>query len=333
VVAGLPATTAFARTLGCASRAGFRVRANLTGVNDPDVVLRQGPWQHRMVPAHGTRIHAALTGPEDGPLVVLLHGFPQCWYTWRRQMTDLAGSGYRVAALDLRGYGASDKPPGRYDIPVLAGDVAAVIRSLGAADAAVVGQGLGGVVAWSMPALTPDVVSGVGVLGSPHPSHLHRTVARSAPVSTLRWLSRVQVPWFPERAMTRGPMVRQVLDAWSAPGWNCADAEFYEHAMRLPFSAHSAMEQVRWLVRSAPRSDGRAYRRTVAPPARVPVLSLHGRADRFLPPAATALDRQRTAVGYHRVVIEGAGRFLTEEAPEEVSAALTRWLTWLNQGD
>ncbi len=300
-------------------------------MNDPDVVLREGPWQHRMIPAHGTRIHAALAGPENGPLVVLLHGFPQCWYAWRAQLVDLAGRGYRVAAVDLRGYGASDKPPGRYDVPVLAGDVAAVIRSLGTARAAVVGQGLGGLVAWSMPALTPDVVSGIGVLGAPHPLRLHRTVARAAPVGTLRWFARVQVPWFPERAITRGRMVREVLDAWSAPGWQCPEAEYYEQAMRLSFSAHSAMEHVRWLIRSAPRGDGRTYRRAVSSPVGVPVLSMHGGADRFLPPSATALDRQHTAVGHHRLVIDGAGRFLPEEAPDRVTQALSQWLDWLHQ--
>lgn len=304
-------------------------------MNDPNLVLREGPWQHRMIPANGTRIHAALTGPADGtaPLVVLLHGFPQNWFAWRHQLVALGEQGYRVAALDLRGYGASDKPPGRYDLPVLADDVAAVIRSLGAARAVVVGHGLGGQVAWSMPSLTPGVVRAVATLAAPHPARLAAVAARTAPLRTIRWLARVQAPWFPERALTHGTMAYRVLEDWSAPGWRCGQAQIYADAMRLSFSAHSAMEQVRWLVRSTPRSDGRAYRRAVSAPVRVPVLAIHGGADRFLPVAAADRDRDLTASGYRRVVIADAGHFLPEEAPEQTMAALTAWLGRVHRED
>src|SRR5699024_7277041 len=133
-------------------------------------------WEHRMIPANGTRIHAAVAGPDHGeaPLVVLLHAYPQCWFAWRHQLVQLSQSGYRVAALDLRGYGASDKPPGRYDIPVLADDVAAVIRSLGAHRATVAGHGLGGQVAWALPSRNPEVVEAIAVLAAPHPARLGR---------------------------------------------------------------------------------------------------------------------------------------------------------------
>lgn len=288
-----------------------------------------------MIPANGTRIHAALTGSEDGtaPLVVLLHGFPQNWFAWRHQLTTLAQRGYRVAALDLRGYGGSDKPPGRYDIPVLSDDVAAVIRSLGAARAIIVGHGLGGQVAWSMPSLTPGVVRAIGVLAAPHPVHLPQVALRMAPARTLGWLTRIQVPWFPERSITHASMIHQVLSEWSAPGWQCEEAEFYAESMRLSFSAHSAMEQLRWLVRSTPRRDGRAYRRAVAATVRVPVLALHGRADRFLPVPSGRWDRSRTGAGYRPVAIDGAGHFLPEEAPVRTTELIGSWLDGLDERD
>jgi pimeloyl-ACP methyl ester carboxylesterase len=75
------------------------------------VVQIGGPWTHRSVSANGTRFHAAEAG--DGPLVLLLHGFPEFWWTWRHQLATLPAAGFRAVAVDLRGYGGSDKPPTR----------------------------------------------------------------------------------------------------------------------------------------------------------------------------------------------------------------------------
>ena len=81
-----------------------------------------GPWTHRTVSANGTRFHVASIG--DGPLVLLLHGFPEFWWTWRTQLVSLAAVGYRAVAADLRGYGGSDKPPRGYDLITAAADAA-----------------------------------------------------------------------------------------------------------------------------------------------------------------------------------------------------------------
>jgi pimeloyl-ACP methyl ester carboxylesterase len=109
-----------------------------------------------MVAANGARFHVAVAG--DGPLVLLLHGFPTFWWTWRHQLPALAEAGYRVAAMDLRGFGASDKPPRGYDPRTMAEDASGVIRSLGDRDAVVVGQGLGGLVAWTLSVVHPRQV-------------------------------------------------------------------------------------------------------------------------------------------------------------------------------
>ncbi|EGV13355.1 alpha/beta fold hydrolase [Actinomyces sp. oral taxon 175] len=101
----------------------------------PVDVNRPGPWTHRNLTARGTRFHVALAGPEApagaGPLTLLVHGFPECWWTWRHVIPALAQAGHRVAALDLRGFGGSDRPPSGYDLVTLAQDLAAVVRSLG----------------------------------------------------------------------------------------------------------------------------------------------------------------------------------------------------------
>ena len=85
-------------------------------------IYLDGPWSHRSVSANGTRFHIAEHG--EGPLVLLLHGFPEFWWTWRRQLSSLSAAGYRVVAPDLRGYGGSDKPPRGYDLVTAASDAA-----------------------------------------------------------------------------------------------------------------------------------------------------------------------------------------------------------------
>ncbi|MCX6431896.1 MAG: alpha/beta fold hydrolase, partial [Actinobacteria bacterium] len=93
---------------------------------EPDAAIRAaGPWTHRDVAANGARFHVADIG--DGPAVVLLHGFPTFWWTWRHQLTALAAAGYRAIAMDLRGYGGSDHPPEGYDPRTLSADIAGVI--------------------------------------------------------------------------------------------------------------------------------------------------------------------------------------------------------------
>src|SRR6185312_2186457 len=113
----------------------------------------------------------------SGPLVLLLHGFPQFWWTWRQQLVDLADSGYRAVAPDLRGYGASDKPPRGYDAFTIASDIAGMIRALGARNAVVVGHDLGGLAAWATAALHRSPVRALAVLAAPHPLRFRAAVA------------------------------------------------------------------------------------------------------------------------------------------------------------
>ena len=108
------------------------------GSPDDSVVMTPGPWEHRFVSANGSRFHVAELG--SGPLVLLLHGFPEFWWAWHQQLPLLADAGYRAVAVDLRGYGASDKPPRGYDGFTLAADVTGLIRALGERRAAVVGR-------------------------------------------------------------------------------------------------------------------------------------------------------------------------------------------------
>src|SRR6266478_4361629 len=133
-----------------------------------------GPWSHRSVSANGTRFHVAESG--EGPLVLLLHGFPQFWWTWRGQLTSLSDAGYRVVAADLRGYGGSDKPPRGYDLVTAASDAAGLVRALGEANAVVVGHGLGGLVAWTLAAYYPKVIRRLAVISMAHPLRMRASL-------------------------------------------------------------------------------------------------------------------------------------------------------------
>ena len=143
-------------------------------------VLLDGPWSHRDVAANGARFHIAELG--DGPLVLLLHGFPQFWWTWRHQLVALADAGFRAVAMDLRGVGGSDRTPRGYDPANLALDVTGVIRSLGEPDAALVGHDLGGYLAWTAAAMRPKLVRRLAVSSMPHPR---------------RWRSQRRIRWMP----------------------------------------------------------------------------------------------------------------------------------------
>ncbi|GAA3787235.1 alpha/beta hydrolase [Streptomyces phyllanthi] len=122
-----------------------------------------------MVDVNGIRLHVAERG--EGPLVVLLHGFPECWYSWRHQFGPLAAAGYRVVAPDQRGYGRSDHPEraDAYSILHLVGDVVGLVHALGEERAFVVGHDWGAPVAWHTALLRPDIVRGVAGLSVPPP--------------------------------------------------------------------------------------------------------------------------------------------------------------------
>ena len=180
-----------------------------------------GPWAHRSVSANGTRFHVAEAG--DGPLVLLLHGFPEFWWTWRHQLAGLPAAGFRAVAVDLRGYGGSDKPPRGYDLVTAAADAAGLIRAMGEANAIVVGHDWGGLIAWTLAAYYPKVVRRLAVVSMAHPLRM-RSAVFTDPLGQGRRMGYAlgfQLPVLPERQLLRDGATRvgQMLEAWSAPGW------------------------------------------------------------------------------------------------------------------
>jgi pimeloyl-ACP methyl ester carboxylesterase len=296
---------------------------------DSSVIYVDGPWSHRSVSANGTRFHVAESG--DGPLVLMLHGFPEFWWTWREQLSSLSSAGYRAAAVDLRGYGGSDKPPRGYDLVTAASDAAGLVRSLGEANAVVVGHDWGGLVAWTMAAYFPKVVRRLAVVSVPHPLRL-RAAVLSDPLGQGRssgYALGFQLPLLPEHRLLRNgaQWVGRMLRTWSGPGWPDPQTErTYRTAMSLPSVAHSALEYHRWFVRSRLRLDGLRYNRSMRAPIQAPTLHLHGPLDSCVLASTARGSGRYVDAPYRWRLIDGAGHFPHEELPERFDAELRAWL-------
>ena len=291
-------------------------------------VLVPGPWTHRDVSANGTRFHVVEAG--SGPLVLMLHGFPQFWWSWRHQLADLPETGLRAVAPDLRGYGASDKPPRGYDAYTLAADVAGLVRALGEQRAVIVGHDWGAAIAWAVAALHPEVVERLVILSTAHPLR-HREAAVADPRGQLRaslYMLGAQTPWLAERNLTRDGAARvgQLLDAWSGPGWPDDDARtVYREAMLIPGVAHSALEYYRWFVRSLVRPTGFRFYKRLQHPVTAPTLQLHGALDTCVLPRTALGSGRYVEAQYEWRLLDDAGHFLPEEAPDVVTGEIARW--------
>jgi pimeloyl-ACP methyl ester carboxylesterase len=296
---------------------------------DPDVAIQAaGPWTHRDVAANGARFHVADLG--EGPAVLLVHGFPTFWWTWRRQLTALADAGYRAIAMDLRGYGGSDHPPEGYDPRTMAADVAGVIRCLGIQEAVIVGHGWGGLAAWSTAVLEPEVVRAIAPVSMPHPRTLRRAYLRDGHQrAALRYALGFQIPFQPERSLTArdGQRVRDLIAQWSHdPSWlDDATADVYRSAfLRWP-TAHTAVEYHRWAARSSIRPDGLRFMSLMEAPIQRSVLQVQGAHDPMVLPTSVDGSDDYVRAPYARVDLD-AGHFPHEERPDDFNAALLDWL-------
>src|SRR5438477_6633096 len=130
--------------------------------------MASGEIRHRTIETNGIRLHIAEQG--EGPLVVLCHGFPEFWYSWRHQLPALAAAGFHAVAPDQRGYGRTDRPPSieAYDIFQLTGDIVGLVQALGRDQAIIVGHDWGAPVAWSCALLRPDIFRAVALLSVPY---------------------------------------------------------------------------------------------------------------------------------------------------------------------
>jgi pimeloyl-ACP methyl ester carboxylesterase len=181
-----------------------------------------------------------------------------------------------------------------------------------------------------MPAYHPELTRGVAVLSSPHPL-LRRADPRSGlRARAARRMASVQVPYLPERSMTHGDLVAKLLREWGGPRWpDPAALALYRRAAQVPFAAHSALEQVRWLYRSGARADGRRHAIALRAAPAVPTLQVHGGSDGCYSVSRAMADgsvARLLGAQYRFEMLSGAGHYLPEEEPARISALLRDWL-------
>ncbi len=273
--------------------------------------------------ANGVRLHVVEAGPRDGPPVVLLHGFPELWYGWRRQIGPLAEAGFRVIVPDQRGYGRSDKPAGvaAYRIETLAADIVGLLDAAGVERASVVGHDWGAVVAWWLALAHPERVSRLAILNVPHPAVMRRHLVSSPRQMARSWyVFFFQLPGLPERFLARDGFANLARAVRSGRRGTCTDEDLavYREAWAQP-GALTAM--VNW-YRAALRTGGQRL-----PRIRVGVetLVLWGARDRFLGremagESAALCDRGQLEV------FEKATHWLQHDEAEAVNDRLVRFL-------
>ena len=273
------------------------------------------------VTANGQRLHYVSAG--EGPLAILLHGFPEFWYSWRRNLPALARI-RRVVALDMRGYNLSDKPASGYDVATLTADIRAVIEALGERQADVIGHDWGGALAWVFAIREPAYVRRLVVLNAPHPGPMSRALRRPGQLRRSAYIGFFQLRGVAERVIAAdryGLIWRVFRSADRDRLWlGDADIQRFVDAIARPGALTAALEYYRQLVRRGPPAVG--VMRVIT----APTLTLWGEQDPYL--GIELLDGLERWVPDLRVVrFPDAGHWLNQQRADEVNAEIVAFLS------
>ncbi|MCP2015025.1 pimeloyl-ACP methyl ester carboxylesterase [Deinococcus sp. HSC-46F16] len=279
-------------------------------------------FRSRHVVTNGVRLHVVEAGPERGPPVVLLHGFPEFWEGWTRQIGPLSRAGFRVIVPDLRGYNLSEKPSGvrAYRVGTLQEDVAGLIRALGYERAHVVGHDWGGIIAWALALRQPEVIERLVILNAPHPAAYRRALGHPAQWMRSWYVLFFQLPWLPERMLPR-------FGRWALQGTNPAaylpeERRRYEEAWARPGAATAMVNYYRAMVRLGGLGRGGG----AVPPIRVPTLVLWGERDVALRPEL-ADGLEEWVPGVRVVRFPRASHWVMRDEPLRVNNLLLEFLS------
>ena len=262
--------------------------------------------------SNGVKIHYASLG--SGPLIVMIHGFPDYWYTWRAQMEGLSDK-YQCVAIDQRGYNLSDKPEGvdNYKMALLVGDVIAVIKSLGKDKAIVVGHDWGGAVAWQLAINAPQFVDWLIILNLPHPRGITRELANNPKQQAASAYARR----FQQEGAEKEIQPEQLAFWVKDPD---AKAKYVE-----AFKRSSIASMLNYYKANYPREP---YQEDTSPVVKVrgPVLMFHGLNDTALLSPALNGTWDWVEKDLTLVTIPGAGHFVQQDAADLVTRSMRAWL-------
>ena len=298
-----------------------------------ELIYQPGPWQHSKVVASANAFHFVSAGKRTDPLILLLHGFGQYWYTWRDYLVPLSELGYRVVAIDLRGYGDSDKPPRGYDPKSISHDIAAVIRVLGAKSATLIGHDWGGLAAWAAARNHPHLIDSIAVINAPHPDVLIDNFIKDEKTRNFFWmLTKMQFRTVAFRNLTHNNA--QLLETWLRD-WNNGewpDTELglrYRTAFLSRITPYSAIEYYRWAARSLLRIEGRKFYRSMRKSVHQDVLAISSADDPLIESDLVALSKKFVKATFTYKKFATGGHHLHERKPEEVIPVISNWLTQL----
>lgn len=266
------------------------------------------------------RLHYVEAG--EGPLVVLLHGFPEFWFAWRFQIPRLAEAGFRVVAPDMRGYNLSSRPRGvaAYDIDRLTGDIAGLIHERGADRALLAGHDWGAAVAWATAMNHPQVVERLAILNVPHPRRMLEGLRTRRQLARSWYVFFFQLPWLPERMARarRWSLFRRGFERDARPGaFSPEDIARYIEAWSQPGSLSATINYYRAAFRQRRGGIQRRMR-----PVQAPTLVIWGERDRYLGADLAEPDRADVPNLQAVVRLPNASHWVSHDEPERVAELL-----------
>lgn len=276
---------------------------------------------HRRVRANGIEFHVALAGDPDAPLILCLHGFPECWYSWRRQLEALSGR-FLVAAPDLRGYGETDKPAAGYELANLAADAAALIPALGRERAVLAGHDWGGLIAYATAARHPERVERLVVLNAPHPAAIRSGLASPGQILKSWYIFAMQVPLLFDWRLARddAAIIPRIFRAGARRRAMLPreDLEVFRRSFARPGVVECALRYYRTNLSPL----GLLLGRVSTPRVSVPTTIVYGRDDPFVGPALFREHERHFRGPYAFHVVPDCGHWTQQEAPEVVNPLL-----------
>jgi pimeloyl-ACP methyl ester carboxylesterase len=291
----------------------------------PEVSARLGPWQHGYARTNGIQLHYVTQGV--GEVVLLLHGFPEFWYSWRYQIPALAQK-FRVVVPDLRGYNDSDKPASGYDIDTLTQDLRGLLEHFGSEKVSLVAHDWGGLIAWNWAQKFPQQIRQLVVLNAPHPACFRRELLSNLDQFRRSWyVFFFQLPGVPEWLLQRDlqEWVQRIFRDTSVrkSAFSSQDLKVYQAALAKPGVLTAAMNYYRHLFQL------KNLQNLILEPMRqimAPTLLIWGEEDFALSKALTDNMDSFFASGIRKEYIADCGHWAQQEAPQTVNRLLLDFL-------